>query len=287
MADARPVAKVCVVCGEDCSSRPRTKDKLGRYYCNQCYARARSARSSLGTASMSAPGIPAIELDGAVDAKVMAELMPYAPDEASQPPAIHCPACGYQVSPDAIICIHCGLHLHEGEDDHAPKAEDPAKAWPRGLKQLSTTIYGTIALLLGAIGVLWTIMQTLMATSGGIERQAAPAIIGTSLFIGFVVHAGLLAAGTLMLLRRKHARIIAAATFGLAVAGYVFDFVLIAWPALAAFEATIEGDATFLARALFLGGALIIPAVGIFLFAILIRHLRRAQTRAELGDVRD
>jgi len=33
-------AKVCVVCGEDVSAKPRTKDGKGRYFCTACYERA-------------------------------------------------------------------------------------------------------------------------------------------------------------------------------------------------------------------------------------------------------
>lgn len=32
-------AKICTVCGIDCSSKPRTKDPQGRYTCRECYDR--------------------------------------------------------------------------------------------------------------------------------------------------------------------------------------------------------------------------------------------------------
>lgn len=33
-------AKVCRICGEDCSNRPRVRDQFGRYYCRPCARRA-------------------------------------------------------------------------------------------------------------------------------------------------------------------------------------------------------------------------------------------------------
>jgi hypothetical protein len=36
--------KLCSVCGEDVSARPRTKDKHGRYFCTPCYERAIAAK---------------------------------------------------------------------------------------------------------------------------------------------------------------------------------------------------------------------------------------------------
>ena len=32
--------KVCVICGEDCSGRPRIKDSNGRYYHKSCHEEA-------------------------------------------------------------------------------------------------------------------------------------------------------------------------------------------------------------------------------------------------------
>ncbi len=35
------MTKICVICGEDCSGRPRIKDPRGHYYCKACYEQAR------------------------------------------------------------------------------------------------------------------------------------------------------------------------------------------------------------------------------------------------------
>ncbi len=38
---ATTMKKICVICGEDCSGRPRTKDPRGHYYCLPCYEQAK------------------------------------------------------------------------------------------------------------------------------------------------------------------------------------------------------------------------------------------------------
>lgn len=40
------VEKICRICGEDCSNRPRTKDRKGRYYCRECYKQASQRRAA-------------------------------------------------------------------------------------------------------------------------------------------------------------------------------------------------------------------------------------------------
>ena len=39
--------KICVICGEDCSNRPRTKDARGRYYCMACYEQQRQKQQAV------------------------------------------------------------------------------------------------------------------------------------------------------------------------------------------------------------------------------------------------
>lgn len=36
-------SKTCVICGQDCSKRPRVKDQRGRYYCKACHEKRREA----------------------------------------------------------------------------------------------------------------------------------------------------------------------------------------------------------------------------------------------------
>jgi len=81
--------KVCVVCGTDCSHKPRTKDPQGRYYCTECYTEASHSREAGDE-----PGSPLDELIAA----------------AAPPPArsAECPRCGRPMAAGAALCTNCG-----------------------------------------------------------------------------------------------------------------------------------------------------------------------------------
>jgi len=52
-------AKICGICAQDCSNRPRTRDDQGRYYCRACVERAkREHRSRVASASRSGSATP-------------------------------------------------------------------------------------------------------------------------------------------------------------------------------------------------------------------------------------
>ncbi len=61
-------SKVCVLCGEDCSNKPRIKDSHGNYYCKSCHQEAehRKAKRDAKPAKKKAPMIDdlSINLDG-------------------------------------------------------------------------------------------------------------------------------------------------------------------------------------------------------------------------------
>jgi hypothetical protein len=48
--------KLCVVCGCDCTGKPRTKHPHGRYFCQPCYERATMQGALLGRRSDLMPG---------------------------------------------------------------------------------------------------------------------------------------------------------------------------------------------------------------------------------------
>ncbi|MCW5775946.1 MAG: hypothetical protein KIS87_05875 [Phycisphaeraceae bacterium] len=101
------MAKICAVCGEDCSDRPRVKDKAGRYYCKPCEAKA-AARS--GFAASAAPAgttsTTMLVVDGAED------VIPI--EEAHVAPEKACPVCMLRISADAVVCVHCGYDERKG-----------------------------------------------------------------------------------------------------------------------------------------------------------------------------
>ncbi len=107
------MAKICVICGEDCSGRPRTKDRRGRYYCLGCYERARQQQNtahqaeSEGTHEVPSEPPPLSELMNGVVGE--AESMPAAPahtptkpDSRREGPVI---PIGSFVSPRMGLCL--------------------------------------------------------------------------------------------------------------------------------------------------------------------------------------
>ncbi|MHC4446671.1 MAG: hypothetical protein ACYSXF_02535, partial [Planctomycetota bacterium] len=112
-----PPHKICGLCGEDCSGRPRIKDPKGRYYCKTCYEEALQRQK-------------AAEERTPVGAAEEIMDLPGGPDELVAPPPVaqsHCSGCGWSVATDAIICTNCGYDRRTGQILHAA---DPALAAP-------------------------------------------------------------------------------------------------------------------------------------------------------------
>lgn len=92
--------KICVVCGQDCSNRPRTKDSRGRYICGECAKKARSAKQ---------PGVQKRKPPPAGD--LMEELVAEAVAKQGDP----CPECGQIMPAGAILCTRCGYNVQTGK----------------------------------------------------------------------------------------------------------------------------------------------------------------------------
>ncbi len=126
--------KTCVLCGEDCSGKPRTKDARGRYYCQPCYDEAKRQVDARKAAAAAPPPPP-----------------PIAPGLGQQ----GCPGCGAPMTPGAVVCISCGYDVRKGEavaptvaaakPSRAPKGDRPA-VWP--------LVVGILSLCLGGLGMI-------------------------------------------------------------------------------------------------------------------------------------
>lgn len=143
MAEASGVAtrgggsgKICVVCGQDCSNKPRTKDAQGRYFCQDCYDQAVAKKKlagsgpAKGSASQPAPQHPRpqprpkspssppppppmIDDDrGRNMLDMLLEQQPSAPAAAS---SFACPSCGSPMQAGSIICVNCGYNVQTGQ----------------------------------------------------------------------------------------------------------------------------------------------------------------------------
>jgi hypothetical protein len=114
--------KKCVYCGEDCSKKPRQRDAQGRYACNECVERQRSAQavpveSAAGDDAPADIDLTPVEVDAEVPAFDV-ETIPIEPEIAPPPrlpprpapPALAtCPQCGYVLGGLRVPrCPECG-----------------------------------------------------------------------------------------------------------------------------------------------------------------------------------
>jgi len=102
-------AKVCVVCGEDCANRQRTKDNKGRYYCQPCYEKARHDVQKKVAAPLKIPKAPARPIPDSTF-NPFDEML----ESTQRTSGRTCGSCGNPIAEDAIICLGCGFNIETG-----------------------------------------------------------------------------------------------------------------------------------------------------------------------------
>lgn len=107
MADGITSGKICGICGEDCSGRPRIKDQQGRYFCKACAEQAAKQRAAAPAAPKAAPPPPPAE--PAEDEALPASFWNDLPAAASP-----CPSCGSPMSQGGVVCMSCGHNVQTG-----------------------------------------------------------------------------------------------------------------------------------------------------------------------------
>lgn len=134
MAEASANAKVCVICGEDCSGRARTRDPRGRYACNDCLLKQRLARGG----EVVLPPLPSVrpaeahasELSGGGPVQPADdEVISLADDDSppSPPPSMPCPCCLRPMAADVVVCVGCGFNRATGERVETETGGKPRK----------------------------------------------------------------------------------------------------------------------------------------------------------------
>jgi len=106
--------KICIWCKQDCSTKPRQKDKQGRYLCQECvkpYLDAMKPKPSADVAHLDSEGstIP-LEPAPAGGGGGMGELLAQQVAKVSDT----CPSCSRPMSSGAVICTHCGFSTESG-----------------------------------------------------------------------------------------------------------------------------------------------------------------------------
>lgn len=160
-ATATGGGKICVICKQDCSTRPRVKDPQGRYMCRECH---RQAQQQIAATVPTEAALPAHGLGGQVDDADMFSDLPAVSVE-TQP----CASCGMPLSPAVVVCSSCGFNRQTGKapkikvSKEGPSVSEAAGAAARALilaNPLVWVLAGAVAAIAGT-GVWYLIaMQT-------------------------------------------------------------------------------------------------------------------------------
>jgi hypothetical protein len=194
MATPSETGKICIVCGADCSNKPRTKDAKGRYYCKECHERARERKHAQPAPTAAPHNGGEIELEGAPSALSMLDQLA----DAAPPlvPDAHCPSCGFAMpsaaGAGAAVCTHCGFNVQAGRVIKpkvlkAPRIRQAGGAiWP--------IIVGAVSIIFGAAGTLLYGGSMLLNVVAASQQGARPMLFAFGL-------GGLVTAMSLWLLR--------------------------------------------------------------------------------------
>jgi len=107
-------AKLCRVCGEDCSTRQRVRDKQGRYVCKDCLDRAKAQH---GGAAAGGSGEVGGETPSGSDDWLFGDI----------PRTEPCPSCQAPVRDDQQICLRCGYNKRSGKKVRSRVIEEKKK----------------------------------------------------------------------------------------------------------------------------------------------------------------
>jgi hypothetical protein len=195
--------KLCSVCGEDVSARPRTKDKHGRYFCTPCYERAIAAKHAKHEAAplpkaRLAHVTPALVPNDARapsrTAKPRAQPKPAEP-QVDEPnileglldlegpaaaPAMICPSCRSSIPAGGIVCTMCGYNLQTGDSVKHTRVKMQREAggvvWPATV--------GIISMVLGGGGVVVYGLYLLLAVLGALQAGVLGAALVSVIPVG-------------------------------------------------------------------------------------------------------
>lgn len=158
-------SKICRICGEDCSDRPRIKDPQGRYYCKTCHEQAKRNRTP--------HQIPPPQPDE--PGGLLAELI----DDLSPPPVSmqSCAYCGQPMTGDAIICLSCGYNAQTGRQ-LAKVSTKPKRDWTGSAGGLTSAIASPVGAALAAF-IFFGLFYLVAMTS---EEVAVAYVLVESLF---------------------------------------------------------------------------------------------------------
>lgn len=108
-APAPSSGKICQMCKQDCSAKPRTKDADGKYWCNECMAKRAAAKPA--AASPAARPAPAAR-PGAGQANSAPDYLWGGASTAAK--GAPCPSCKTFMKEGSELCTQCGFSVKAG-----------------------------------------------------------------------------------------------------------------------------------------------------------------------------
>lgn len=200
-------AKICQICKEDCSKKPRVKDAQGRYSCEACVAQRKAEAALLAGADPkpapesrhpSKPGpkpatpepIP-LALDDAdsPSAGFWDEAPSSAPAPAAAAPTARCGSCGAPMRGGAVVCTLCGYNSQTGKKmkiktgvDGGVSAGSVATGAGKGVFRLGLWLLG--GGIAGAIGLgIWLAIAIYANLEIGYVAVGVGALVGAGVAI--------------------------------------------------------------------------------------------------------
>ena len=212
-------AKTCGICGADCTGRPRTKDKSGRYFCKECYDGAIARKHAddaapshveRSTSKMSAKAAATVSAAPPDDEfGMLNELLTEQAGAAVQLGASGrlCTNFRAQLPGNAMICVTCGFNTQTGE---MMKVKRVAAKLPRSAtgRTVWPIVIGILCIVFGGPGtILYGLSLALTLVSGNLStmnhKQLLISLGGQGL--AFSLSAWELLAGIGVLRRRRTA----------------------------------------------------------------------------------
>lgn len=167
MAAEPTTAKLCTVCGIDCSGIPRIKDQQGRYICKECFDKAKQTRQTQKNPTP-APA-PTKAAAAAPDLNDNTFLLNLGSKESTGIQGTKpCPECGRAMPANAVICIGCGYNTSTGKRHTVKVIKTKQKAEKEqrssGGSSIPAPLVGLIVLLIygGAVGAAFSNQDLLL-----------------------------------------------------------------------------------------------------------------------------
>jgi hypothetical protein len=182
--------KSCTSCGLDVTNRKRTKDAQGRYFCEDCVAKAKAARA----AANPPPQIKANKDAVASASKAGGDDNAFLLDMGGSAMAIKgstpCPECSRALTEGTVICTGCGYNLQTGKRlavkvTKAKAAKGEGAGGGEGLGELdgSSLAFIAIIVLVGLKGAGVLMPELALVAAGALT------LYGVSMWVWGVVSA--------------------------------------------------------------------------------------------------